>query len=84
MFICVLSPVKDTVVVNDRWGSDVLCHHGDVYTCQDNYNPKKLLAHKWENCLPLDENSWGYRRNMKLTDVLTIEYLISSVVQTIR
>ncbi|VDN24018.1 unnamed protein product [Dibothriocephalus latus] len=29
------SPVKDFVVVNDRWGSDVECAHGDFLTCQD-------------------------------------------------
>lgn len=33
------SPVKDTVVVNDRWGSNMLCKHGDFYTCADRYNP---------------------------------------------
>jgi hypothetical protein len=38
----------------------------DYFTCADNYNPGKLLNHKWENCMPLDLNSWGYRRNMYL------------------
>ena len=33
------SPVRDTVVVNDRWGSGVMCHHGDFYTCSDEYTP---------------------------------------------
>lgn len=34
------SPVKNTVVVNDRWGSgDIICHHGDFYTCADRFNP---------------------------------------------
>ena len=39
--VCLLyfSPVRDTVVSNDRWGSGVPCHHGDVYTCTDHYNP---------------------------------------------
>jgi len=32
------SPVKDTVVVNDRWGKDV-GKHGDYYTYSDHYNP---------------------------------------------
>lgn len=77
------SPVKDTVVVNDRWGTGDLCKHGDFYTCTDNYNPGKLLSHKWENCLPLDSQSWGYRRDMKLADVHTIEYIISSLVETV-
>lgn len=33
------SPVKDTVIVNDRWGKEAECHHGDVFTCYDQYNP---------------------------------------------
>ena len=33
------SPVKDTVVTNDRWGSGMACHHGGYYTCHDRYNP---------------------------------------------
>lgn len=33
------SPVKDVVVVNDRWGKGISCHHGDFYSCKDRYNP---------------------------------------------
>lgn len=33
------SPVKETVVVNDRWGMDIPCRHGDFYTCTDRYDP---------------------------------------------
>jgi len=33
------SPVKDTVVTNDRWGSGIACHHGGYFTCNDRYNP---------------------------------------------
>jgi alpha-L-fucosidase len=33
------SPVKDTVVVNDRWGYDSPCAHDGYYTCRDRYNP---------------------------------------------
>lgn len=35
------SPVKDYIVVNDRWGKGIPCHHGDFYTCHDLYNPGK-------------------------------------------
>lgn len=35
------SPVRDTVVVNDRWGSNMPCHHGGFYTCTDRFNPGK-------------------------------------------
>ncbi|XP_071549963.1 alpha-L-fucosidase-like [Panulirus ornatus] len=77
------SPVKDTVVVNDRWGRDIPCHHGSFYTCQDRYNPGVLQPHKWENCMTLDRRSWGYRRNAPLTDYLTIHNVISQLAQTI-
>jgi len=33
------SPVKDTVVTNDRWGTGIPCHHGGYFTCNDRYNP---------------------------------------------
>ena len=43
LFVCLFffshSPVKDTVVVNDRWGAGCMCHHGGSYTCSDRYNP---------------------------------------------
>lgn len=33
------SPVRNQIVVNDRWGINIPCHHGDFYTCTDRYNP---------------------------------------------
>ncbi|CAF1263413.1 unnamed protein product [Rotaria sp. Silwood1] len=56
------SPVKDTVVVNDRWGAGIPCHHGGFYTCSDRFNPGHLITHKWENCFTIDKHSWGYIR----------------------
>ena len=50
-YIFFVSPVKETVVVNDRWGAGDICHHGSFYTCDDRYNPGKLQNHKWENCI---------------------------------
>jgi len=35
------SPVKDTVAVNDRWGSNIRCKHGGFLNCNDKYNPGK-------------------------------------------
>ena len=49
------SPVRDTVVTNDRWGVGVLCKHGDFYTCSDRYNPGILQSHKWENAMTIDK-----------------------------
>lgn len=77
------SPVKDTVVTNDRWGHDTLCKHGGYYTCADRYNPGVLQPHKWENCLTLDKESWGYRRNTQIEDYLTPSELMTTIVETV-
>ncbi|KAK2160601.1 hypothetical protein LSH36_129g00052 [Paralvinella palmiformis] len=76
------SPVKDTIVTNDRWG-DVLCKHGDFWTCHDRFNPGHIIPHKWENCMTIDRGSWGYRRNIDLNTFLTIEELVATMVETV-
>jgi len=76
-------PVKDTVCVNDRWGSGDSCKHGGYYTCTDRYNPGTLLNHKWENCLTIDEHSWGYRRNAGLSDMLSVDELLTELASTV-
>lgn len=70
------SPVRNTVVTNDRWGSGSICTHGGFYTCADRYQPGHLLKHKWENCMTIDTKSWGYRRNAPLSDYLSIKQLV--------
>ncbi|CAH1794582.1 unnamed protein product, partial [Owenia fusiformis] len=77
------SPVKDTVVTNDRWGSGTACKHGGYYTCSDRYNPGVLQKHKWENCMTIDKASWGYRRNSGLADYLSTQELITELVETV-
>lgn len=70
------SPVRKTVVTNDRWGVGTLCEHGDFYTCKDRYNPGVLQPHKWENVMSLDKYSWGNRANARLEDFYTSKQLI--------
>nr|XP_006012134.1 PREDICTED: plasma alpha-L-fucosidase [Latimeria chalumnae] len=77
------SPVRKTVVTNDRWGRNCICKHGGYYTCSDRYNPGHLLNHKWENCMTIDKRSWGYRRNAVFSDYLTIEELVQTLVETV-
>ncbi|XP_072265115.1 plasma alpha-L-fucosidase [Pyxicephalus adspersus] len=77
------SPVRDIVVTNDRWGYDCICKHGGFYTCSDRYNPGHLLPHKWENCMTIDQRSWGYRRNALISEMLTIEELVQELVETV-
>jgi len=44
MLYIVFSPVKDKVVINDRWGYGIGCVHGGFYTCGDRFNPGKSIA----------------------------------------
>lgn len=77
------SPVKDTVLVNDRWGVGTSCKHGDFYNCADRYNPGKVLPHKWENAFTLDVQSWGYRRTMTVDQVMSIKDVLKNIVTTV-
>lgn len=77
------SPVKETVVTNDRWGSGIMCNHGDFYTCADRFSPGVLQPHKWENCLTIDKISWGFRRNAVLSEFMTPEELLAELVKTV-
>nr|XP_012606062.1 tissue alpha-L-fucosidase [Microcebus murinus] len=77
------SPVKDEVVVNDRWGQNCSCHHGGYYNCQDKYKPQGLPDHKWEMCTSMDKLSWGYRRDMAMSDIAEESEIIAELVQTV-
>lgn len=61
-----------------------MCHHGGFWTCMDRYNPGKLLNRKWENAFTLDRNSWGYVSRSNLTDYLSFQELLDTVVSTVR
>lgn len=76
------SPVRETVVTNDRWGSGVLCQHGGFFTCSDRFNPGTLQDHKFENAMTIDKSSWGHRAVAKLDSYITAEELIGGMVQS--
>lgn len=42
-----------------------------------------LLHHKWENAFTVDKVSWGYRRNMQLSEILTMNELLEQIVTTV-
>ncbi|XP_050413526.2 alpha-L-fucosidase [Patella vulgata] len=77
------SPVKDSVVTNDRWGYDTWCNHGGVMTCHDRFLPDQLQKKKWENVMTIDKSSFGFRRNAKLNSFLSSQDLINTFVQTV-
>ncbi len=67
------SPVREKVVVNDRWGAGTACKHGGYLNCADRYNPGKKQTRKWENAMTLDRQSWGNRKDANIEDFLTPE-----------
>ncbi|CAG2171462.1 unnamed protein product [Oppiella nova] len=78
------SPVKDEVIVNDRWGSDTACKHGGFYNCKDRFLPDVVQPHKWENALSVDHGGWSYTKMFGYKDYMTTYELISQMAQTIR
>ncbi|XP_062385815.1 tissue alpha-L-fucosidase-like [Sardina pilchardus] len=77
------SPVKDVVVTNDRWGAGCSCKHGGYFNCADKFTPGTLPNHKWEKCTSVDTHSWGYRRNMRLHEVMDLPAIIQDLVETV-
>lgn len=77
------SPVKDTVVANDRWGKGDMCLHGGYLTCQDRYNPSVKQAKKFENAMTIDKDHWGFRREARLEDFYSTKELLATFAQTV-
>lgn len=77
------SPVKDTIIVNDRWGNDSRRYHGGVRTVPDSFNPKVLQKKKWEDATTADKRSWGYRRNANIGDLHTTSELVTLLVEAV-
>lgn len=71
-----LGSLQDVVVTNDRWGAGCYCKHGGYYNCADKFTPGQLLNHKWEKCQSVDTLSWGYRRDMKLSELMDLPAII--------
>uniref|UniRef100_G3VMA7 Tissue alpha-L-fucosidase n=1 Tax=Sarcophilus harrisii TaxID=9305 RepID=G3VMA7_SARHA len=73
------SPVKDQIMVNDRWGKGNPCNHGGYLTCQDKYKPATLPKRKWEMCTTLDKKAWGYCTSLSLLFLSSVQELIEVV-----
>jgi len=75
------SPVKNTVVTYDRWGSDVRFHHGQVYTPE--YQPDlDFKNHAWEESRGMGW-SYGYNRNEDAWDYATAQSLVLELVDIV-
>ncbi|CAB3410265.1 unnamed protein product [Caenorhabditis bovis] len=77
------SPVRNRVVVNDRWGAGTMGKHGGFMTYADHYDPGTLLKRKWENCMTMDKASWGNRRTMRAADVHSSFEIIEQLARTV-
>lgn len=81
------SPVRNTVVVNDRWGKETRSKHGGYYTTEydivhDEDASKKKFEHPWEECRGIG-GSFGYNRNESLGDYETSDAVIHMLIQKV-
>jgi alpha-L-fucosidase len=81
------SPVKENIVVNDRWGSETRSKHGGIYTTEygligDKEGIDNTVPHPWEECRGIG-TSFGFNRTEGLNDYSTAEQLIRLLVSTV-
>jgi alpha-L-fucosidase len=81
------SPVKDLVVVNDRWGKETRSKHGGIYTTEydlvgEGDSKDTKFEHPWEECRGI-AGSFGYNRNEVLEDYSTSEELVHILINKV-
>eukprot|EP00117_Sycon_ciliatum_P025784 scpid45826/ scgid2625/ Alpha-L-fucosidase; Alpha-L-fucoside fucohydrolase len=74
------SPVKDTVLVNSRWGTG---SGGDYTTGPDRWTPGKKVSSKWESCFTIQQHSWGFDRTEGIANFINTTDLIYQLVDTV-
>lgn len=75
------SPVKDDVVVNDRWGSETRHEHGGYFTTEYGAGLPDA-SHAWEENRGMGF-SYGYNRNEPLSNYRTGKELIWMLADTV-
>jgi len=76
------SPVKDYVVIDDRWGFDTPCKHGGYKTCQDKYMPPSRPDYLWADEMTIG-TSWGLSRMEQIGDYKSNQDLINILVNNV-
>ncbi len=81
------SPVKETIVVNDRWGSETRSRHGGIYTTEyglvgDKEGIGEAIVRPWEECRGIG-TSFGYNRTENAGDYNSSKDLIRLLVSTV-
>ena len=75
------SPVKDKVIVNDRWGSGIRFRHGGIYTPE--YQPDlDFEDHYWEESRGMGY-SYGYNREEDAWDYNTAQSLVIALIDKV-
>lgn len=76
------SPVADSVVVNDRWGSETRGKHGGFYTTEYDHGKENIRDHPWEESRGIG-GSYGYNRAERLGDYHTAKELIGLLIEKV-
>lgn len=76
------SKVKDSVVINDRWGSDTRSKYGSFYTTEYADVSQVKFNRPWEECRGIGE-SFGYSRNENLEMYSSAEKLVHMLVEIV-
>lgn len=81
------SPVKNTVVVNDRWGKETRSKHGGYFTTEyDLVHEGNAAGTKferpWEECRGIG-GSFGYNKNENLEEYESSQKLINTLVSKV-
>lgn len=75
------SPVKDKIIVNDRWGAGVRFHHGGIYTPE--YQPDlDFEDHYWEESRGMGF-SYGYNREEDAWDYNPAQSLVLQLIDKV-
>jgi alpha-L-fucosidase len=75
------SPVRDEVVINDRWGKETRHHHGGYFTTE--YTPGMTQSdHPWEENRGMGY-SYGYNRMESLADYRTDRELLMMLIDIV-
>jgi alpha-L-fucosidase len=74
------SPVRDDVVVNDRWGA-LRRKHGTYFTTEFGSGLPDG-SHPWEESRGID-NSYAYNRNSSLAEYRSVETLVHTLIDTV-
>jgi alpha-L-fucosidase len=76
------SPVKNEVVVNDRWAKDMPGNHGDYYSSEYKDMKGTGIDHPWEESRGIG-GSYGYNRAENIDDYNSSKELIHELIDIV-